>query len=59
MDVVEFDADAYVHRKQVDDTQLYNHVPQTAWVSGRVSSVRVAVAVAVRVTVPVGDKMPE
>ena len=26
-------ADAYAHRKQVDVRQLYNQVPQTAWVS--------------------------
>ena len=47
LDVVEFGADAYTHRKQADDKQLYYQVPQTAWVSW------------VRVTVPVGVKMPE
>ena len=31
VDVVEFGADAYAHREQVDDKQLYNQVPQTAW----------------------------
>ena len=30
VDVIEFGADAYAHRKQVDDKQLYNQVPQTA-----------------------------
>ena len=33
VDVVEFAADAYAHRKQVGIKQLYNQVPQTAWVS--------------------------
>ena len=33
VDMVEFSADAYAHRKQVDVKQLYNEVPQTAWVS--------------------------
>ena len=33
VDVVEFGADAYAHRKQVDVKQLYKQVPQTAWVS--------------------------
>ena len=33
VEVVEFDADAYAHRKQVDVRKLYNQVPQTAWVS--------------------------
>ena len=33
VDVVEFGADACAHRKQVDGRQLYNQVPQTAWVS--------------------------
>ena len=41
VDVVEFGADAYAHGKQVDIKQLYNQVPQTAWVS----SVPVAVGV--------------
>ena len=31
--MVEFGADAYAHRKQVGVKQLYNQVPQTAWVS--------------------------
>ena len=31
VDVVEFGADAYAHRKQMDFRQLYNQVPQTAW----------------------------
>ena len=30
MDVVEFGADAYAHRKQVGVKQLYNQVPQMA-----------------------------
>ena len=33
VDVVEFGVDAYAHRKQVGVKQLYNQVPQTAWVS--------------------------
>ena len=33
MDVVEFGADTYAHMKQVYVKQLYNQVPQTAWVS--------------------------
>ena len=33
VDVVEFGADAYAHRKHVVVRQLYNQVPQTAWVS--------------------------
>ena len=33
VDVVEFGADAYAHRKQVYVRQLYKQVPQTAWVS--------------------------
>ena len=33
VDVVEFGADAYAHRKQVDVKKLYNQVPQTVWVS--------------------------
>ena len=33
VDVVEFGADAYAHRKQVCIRQLYNQVQQTAWVS--------------------------
>ena len=33
MEVVEFGADAYAHRKQVGVRQIYNQVPQTAWVS--------------------------
>ena len=33
VDVVEFGADVYAHRKHVDIKQLYNQVPQTAWVS--------------------------
>ena len=33
MDVVEFGADEYAHRKQVDVKQLYNQVPRRAWVS--------------------------
>ena len=33
VDMVEFGADAYAHRKEVDVKQLYNQVPQTAWVS--------------------------
>ena len=41
VDVVEFGADAYTHRKQVGVKQLYNQVPQTAWVS----SVPVAIVV--------------
>ena len=49
VDVVEFGADAYADRKQVEVKKFYNQVPQTAWVS--TSSVRVAV--------PVGDKMPD
>ena len=32
VDVVEFVADAYAHRKLVDVKQLYNQMPQTAWV---------------------------
>ena len=44
MDVVEFVADAFAHRKQVHVKKLYNQVPQTAWVC----SARVAVAVGVR-----------
>ena len=47
VDVVEFGADAYAHRKQVGVKQLYNQVPPTAWVDS------------VRGAVPVGDKMPE
>ena len=43
VDVVEFGADAYADRKQVDVKQLYNQVPQTAWISS--SSVPVAVGV--------------
>ena len=39
--MVEFGADAYAHRKQVSIKQLYNQVPQTAWVS----SVPVAVGI--------------
>ena len=31
--VFDFGADAYAHRKQTDVKQLYNQVPQTAWVS--------------------------
>ena len=50
MDVVEFGADAYAHRKQVYIKQLYNKVPQTALVSS--SSVRVGVGVAAQA----GDK---
>ena len=38
VDVVEFGADAYAHRKQVDVNQLYNQVPQTAWCSESVQS---------------------
>ena len=34
-DVVEFSADAYAQRKQVDVKQLYNQVQQTYWVSSR------------------------
>ena len=47
VDVVEFGANAYAHRKQVDVKQLYNQVPQTAWVSQsvRVSSVPATVGV--------------
>ena len=41
VDKVEFGADAYAHRKQVDVKQKYNQVPQTAWVC----SVPVAVGV--------------
>ena len=54
VDVVEFGADAYAHRKQVDVKQKYNQVPQTA----RVSSVPVAVGVSwgqdtsVRISLP-------
>ena len=33
VDMVEFRADMYVHRKQVDVKLLYNLVPRTAWVS--------------------------
>ena len=44
VDVVEFGADAYTHRKQVSVRQLYNQVPQTAWVCS--------------VPVAVGDRMP-
>ena len=33
VDVVEFGADAYAHRKRVSVKQLYNQVPQMAWVS--------------------------
>ena len=33
VDVVEFGDDAYAHRKQVYVRQLYNQLPQTAWVS--------------------------
>ena len=51
VDMVEFGADAYAHGKQVDIKQLYNQVPQTAWVSW---SSRQWVAVGV----PVGEKMP-
>ena len=73
VDVVEFVADAYAHRKQVYDKQLYNQVPQTAWVSwSSRQSCRVNLSqlefeadflsqfesVRVRVAVPVGDKMP-
>ena len=32
MDVVKFVADAFAHRMQVHVKQLYNQVPQTAWV---------------------------
>ena len=46
VDVVEFGADAYAHRKQVGVKQLYNQVPQMAWVSS--SSDPVAI----------GDRMP-
>ena len=46
VDVVEFGADAYAHRKQMNVKQLYNQVPQTAWV-GQFGSVRVPVAVGV------------
>ena len=35
VDVVEFSADAYAHRKQVDSKQLYNQMPHTAWVCSR------------------------
>ena len=68
VDVVEFGADAYAHRQQVNVKQLYNQVPQTAWVSwssrqadSQFESVRCSEfqSVAVRVAVPVGDKMPE
>ena len=38
VDVVEFGADAYAHRKQVNVRQLYNQVPQTTWVSSSSSS---------------------
>ena len=62
MDVVEFGADAYAYRKQVGVKQLYNQVPQTAWsqleLEAEFESVRVVVAVGVRVAVPVGDRMP-
>ena len=44
VDVVEFGADAYAQRKQVDVKQLYNQVQQTAWVSSS-EWVRVAVGV--------------
>ena len=33
VDMVEFGADAYAHRKQVDVKQLYNQKPQMAWIS--------------------------
>ena len=33
VDLVEFGADAYAHRKHVSVKQLYNQVPQTAWVN--------------------------
>ena len=33
VDVVEFGANACAHRKQAGVKQLYNQVPQTAWVS--------------------------
>ena len=33
VDMVEFSADVYVHWKQVGIKQLYNRMPQTAWVS--------------------------
>ena len=33
VDVVEFSADAYFHRKQLGVKQLYNQVPQTAWIN--------------------------
>ena len=33
VDVVEFGADLYAHRKKVNVKQLYNQVPQTAWLS--------------------------
>ena len=65
MDVVEFGADAYAHREQVD---VNNYLTRCRRCLGsveeavRVSSVRVAVtvqvAVTVRVPVAVGDKMP-
>ena len=32
VDVVEFGADVYAHGKQVDIKQLYNQVPQMAWI---------------------------
>ena len=31
VDLIEFYADTYAHRKQVNVKQLYNQVPQTAW----------------------------
>ncbi len=37
VDVVEFGADVYAHWKQVGIRQLYNQVPQTAWVSSNSS----------------------
>ena len=46
LDVVEFGADAYAHKKQVGVKQLYNQVPQMDW------------GESVRVPVAVGDNMP-
>ena len=62
MDVVEFGADGYAHRKQVGVKQLYNHVSQTAWgrqsvrgsLAVRVESVRVSSS---SVPVVVGNRM--
>ena len=59
VDGAKFGADAYAHRKQVVVKQIYNQVPQTAFVSwsSRQADSQFR-AVGVQIAVPVGDKMP-